>query len=66
MGVIKEYQGMGLDAILNLEIMVEGPRNGYFASEMSWVLDSNPAMMNAITSYGGVMDKEYAMFERAL
>lgn len=66
MGVIKEYQGMGLDAILNLQIMIEGPSHGYQASEMSWVLDSNQAMMNAVISYGGVMDKEYAMYERAL
>jgi hypothetical protein len=66
MGVIKEYQGMGLDAIMNLQIMIDGPKNGYMASEMSWVLDNNPAMINAMMSFGGVKDKEYAMFERQL
>lgn len=63
MGVLQEYQGRGLDAILNLAIIEEGPRNGYDASEMSWVLDNNMVLRNALESFGGVVDKEYAMYE---
>jgi len=63
MGVLQRYQGRGLDAILNLAIIEEGPRNGYDASEMSWVLDSNAVLKNALESIGGVVDKEYALFE---
>ena len=63
MGVLQQYQGRGLDAILNLAIIEEGQRNGYDASEMSWVLDSNAVLRNALESFGGVVDKEYALFE---
>lgn len=63
MGVLREYQGRGLDAILNLAIIEEGPTHGYDASEMSWVLDSNRVLRNALESFGAVVDKEYAMLE---
>jgi GNAT superfamily N-acetyltransferase len=63
MGVLQEYQGRGLDAILNLAIIEEGPKNGYDASEMSWVLDTNAVLRNALESFGAVVDKEYALYE---
>ena len=63
MGILREYQGRGLDAILNLAIIEEGPIHGYDASEMSWVLDSNKVLRNALESFGAVVDKEYAMME---
>lgn len=63
MGILREYQGRGLDAILNLAIIEEGPTHGYDASEMSWVLDSNMVLRNALESFGAVVDKEYAMME---
>jgi hypothetical protein len=63
MGILRECQGRGLDAILNLAIIEEGPIHGYDASEMSWVLDSNKVLRNALESFGAVVDKEYAMME---
>ena len=63
MGVRKEWQGKGLDAIMNLATIEEGPKHGYMASEMSWVLDSNPRLLNALVNIGSVKDKEYAMYE---
>src|SRR5690606_17384421 len=63
MGVLREYQGRGLDAILNLAIIENGSRHGYDGSEMSWVLDTNKRLRNALVSMGGVIDKQYAMFE---
>ena len=33
---------------------------------MSWVLDVNKALTNALDKLGGVRDKEYAMLEKAL
>jgi len=66
MGVRKEYQGRGFDAILNLASLEIPVPYGYNAAEMSWVLDSNKAMMNAAEGLGGVKDKEYAMYELAL
>lgn len=66
MGVRREYQGRGLDAILVLETIERGPRIGYDACEMSWVLDVNHVLRNSLVSMGGVVDKEYAMFEKQL
>jgi hypothetical protein len=64
MGVRLSWQGKGLDALLNLATIENGPQYGYFAAELSWVLDSNPKMINALVHMGSVKDKEYAMYEK--
>ena len=66
MGIRQDYQGKGLDSLLVLETIENGPPNGYDACEMSWVLDTNDRLKNHIESIGGVKDKEYAMFETTL
>lgn len=66
MGVRTQYQGRGLDAVMNLATIDAGPRHGYDGSELSWVLDNNVPMKNAAVSIGAVIDKEYALFERVL
>ena len=66
MGVRKSHQGKGLDAILNLTVIKDLPEDGYYASEMSWVLDSNKPMMNAMEHMGGTPEKEYVMLEKEL
>ncbi len=66
MGVLPEYHGRGFDALVILETIEQGPANGYDACEMSWVLDTNVRLKNACESMGGVVDKEYGMFEAAL
>lgn len=66
MGVRKAYQGRAFDSLLVLATIEHGPAHGYDACEMSWVLDNNHVLRNAITSLGGVVDKEYAMFEKQL
>jgi GNAT superfamily N-acetyltransferase len=66
MGVRKEHQGKGYDALLNLAALEIPSGADYFASEMSWILDSNKAMVNAAQGVGGVRDKEYAMYEKRL
>ncbi|MFB6248184.1 MAG: N-acetyltransferase family protein [Salinibacter sp.] len=63
MGVRQAYQGKGLDSLLVLATIQNGPPNGFDACEMSWVLDSNDRLKNHVESIGGVKDKEYAMFE---
>jgi GNAT superfamily N-acetyltransferase len=63
MGIRKKYQGKGLDSMLVLATIENGPANGYDACEMSWVLDTNKRLKNHVESLGAVVDKEYAMFE---
>lgn len=66
MGVRKAYQGRAFDTLLVLATVENGPPNGYDACEMSWVLDTNNRLKNALESMGGTIDKEYAMFEKQI
>jgi GNAT superfamily N-acetyltransferase len=66
MGVRKEFHGRGFDAVLISAVVDTAWDKGYQSAEMSWVLASNPAMINAAETVGGVRDKEYAMFEATL
>jgi len=63
MGVRKAYQGRAIDTMLVNEVVSNGIGMGVIAAEMSWILDSNPAMKNSLESLGGFIDKEYGMFE---
>ncbi len=64
MGVMQSHQGRGLHALLVLATIEEGQRRGYDACELSWVLDENHTLRNALDDLGAVVDKEYAMFEK--
>jgi GNAT superfamily N-acetyltransferase len=66
MGIRPEFQGKGLDSMLVLATIENGPPNGFDACEMSWVLDTNDRLKNHIESLGGVKDKEYALFEKPI
>ena len=64
MGVRSAYQGHAFDVISVLATMDNGPALGYYACEMSWILDSNHTLLNLMPSIGAVVDKEYALFEK--
>jgi GNAT superfamily N-acetyltransferase len=66
MGVRKEFHGRGFDAVLISAVIESGWEKGYQSAEMSWVLASNPAMINAAEGVGGTRDKEYALYEASL
>lgn len=66
MGVRKKYQGRALDVLAVLETIEKGLGYGYEACEMGWVLDHNHVLRNLMEAMGGVVDKEYALFEKSL
>lgn len=66
MGVLPAYHGRGFDAPLIYETIRVGRERGYEACEMSWVLDVNTPLVNALDKLGAVRDKEYALYERTL
>ena len=66
MGVRPAYQSRAFDVISVLATMDNGPALGYYACEMSWILDSNHTLLNLMPSIGAVVDKEYALFEKSL
>ena len=64
MGVGTDHRGQGFDALLVLDTIDRGRAMGYDACEMSWVLDVNKALTNALDKMGAVRDKEYCMVEK--
>ena len=66
MGILPEHRNAGLDALLIHHTIVNGRRDGYQAAELSWVLDTNKPLINALEKLGCTRDKEYAMFQAAL
>lgn len=66
MGILPEYRGRGIDALLIHQTIVNGQARDYEACEMSWVLDVNKPLTNALDQLGAVRDKQYAMFEKTL
>ncbi|WP_412068197.1 N-acetyltransferase family protein [Rubrivirga sp. IMCC43871] len=66
MGVLPAHRNKGLDALLIHHTIVNGRRDGYQAAELSWVLDSNQPLKNALDRLNCTQDKEYAMFQASL
>ncbi|MDA1332928.1 MAG: hypothetical protein O2797_01780, partial [Bacteroidetes bacterium] len=62
----RSHQGRAIDTLLVGEVVRNGIGMGIEGCDMSWILDSNPAMKNSLESMGGFKDKEYAMFEKGL
>ena len=66
MGVLPEYQGKGVEALLNQETITKGSANGYFSSEMSWILESNTQMIRVAERLGGFKEKRYRLYEKPI
>lgn len=66
MGVVPEYQGKGIDALLHLKAIENGRTEGMFSSELSWVLESNANMIRVAERLGAHIEKTYRMYHRAL
>jgi GNAT superfamily N-acetyltransferase len=66
MGVIPEYRGKGVDALLHRESIIRGLAKGYDASELSWLLETNTEMIRVAEKIGGFKDKTYRIYGKAL
>lgn len=66
MGVIPEYQGKGIDALLHKEAILNGKEVGYKSSELSWVLESNKGMIRVAEKIGAKIEKTYRMYSKNL
>lgn len=63
MGVVPEYQGKGIDAVLHKEAIVKGMKKGYNSSELGWVLESNVDMVRVAERIGAKVEKVYRMYQ---
>ena len=66
LGVVPEYRGMGIDALLYVETARSAFRKGYQRCEMSWILESNDMMNRIIERLGGKVYKTYRVYEKPL
>jgi GNAT superfamily N-acetyltransferase len=67
MGVLPEYQGRGIDALLHQRSIKNGlETEGKTVSELSWILESNPEMVRVAERIGGSLDKSYRMYSKEL
>ncbi|WP_138430498.1 GNAT family N-acetyltransferase [Fodinibius saliphilus] len=66
MGVLPEYQGKGIDALLHKEATVNAREGGYKSSELGWVLETNKAMIQVAERLGAYIEKTYRMYSKEL
>ncbi|MDZ7772041.1 MAG: GNAT family N-acetyltransferase [Balneolaceae bacterium] len=66
MGVVPEYQGKGIDALLHKEAIENGQKRGFYSSELSWVLETNTNMMRVAERLGAHIEKTYRMYAMEL
>jgi len=66
LGVVEEWRGRGVDALLYYETARAGLAKGYQRGEGSWILESNVMMNRALQMLGGRVYKRYRVYEKAL
>ncbi len=66
LGVKRAYQHLGLGSIFYIETIERAKQNGYIGGEMSWILEDNEPMNNAIRSLGSDLYKRYRIYSYPL
>ncbi len=66
LGVLPEFRGRGIDALLYLETAETALRKGYQDVETSWILENNDPMNAAMRLGGGEVYKTYRMYQKGL
>ena len=63
LGVRPAYRRRGVDALLGEETVSRAIEAGYRSAELSWILEENVPMNQAILAVGGVVSKRYRLYE---
>jgi GNAT superfamily N-acetyltransferase len=66
LGVLPEYRGKGIDAVLYHWIWTRGGTLGYSWGEAGWILEDNPAMNAGLVKMGFTVYKTYRLLDRPL
>jgi GNAT superfamily N-acetyltransferase len=66
LGVIPEFRGRGIDALLVLRMIEVSRPRGMAKGEGSWVLEDNVPMRRAMEGMGGRVYKTYRVYEKPL
>jgi GNAT superfamily N-acetyltransferase len=65
-GIVEEYHGRGVDAVLFLEALQAGIEQGYKRLEISWVLETNTAMRRTAEIFDGDPYRRYRIYDKTL
>jgi GNAT superfamily N-acetyltransferase len=65
-GLTREYRNQGIEALLYLRMWENGRRMGFLDGELSWILEDDAAMRNAIEKVGGTVYKTYRVYRKGL
>lgn len=66
LGVMPEYRGRGIDALLYRETLERAQKNGIKYGEASWILEDNAAMSRAAEVMQGKAYKRYRVYQKAI
>jgi GNAT superfamily N-acetyltransferase len=66
LGVVPEWHGRGVDALLYRQIWENGRARGYDWAEAGWILEDNHAMINGLARMGFEVYKTYRVYERPI
>lgn len=66
LGVIEEYRTHGIDTAMYFETFKNGFEKGYTSGEMSWILEDNYPMRNALERMGAEIYKTYRIYQQPL
>jgi len=65
LGVLPEYRGTGVDALIYMETAKAALRKGYKWVEMSWILENNEMINRTSQLLGGKIYKTYRMYQKS-
>ncbi len=66
LGVLPEYRGKGLDAVLYHWIWTKAAEHGIYWGEAGWILEDNPAIRAGLEKMEFTVYKTYRLYDRAL
>ncbi len=66
LGLLPEYRGKGLDALLYHWLWERGNQRGITWAEAGWILEDNTAMNAGLVKIGFTVYKTYRLYDRAL
>jgi len=64
LGVLPEFRGVGVDALMYIETTKTAVRKGYSKGEGSWILEDNDMMNRALQMMGAQVYKTYRMYQK--
>jgi ribosomal protein S18 acetylase RimI-like enzyme len=66
LGILPRFRRMAISSALICETYKRGVARGYRAAELSWILETNAAMNNALINEGFIVHKTYRVYDYPL